>query len=415
MRLLFVCQRYISGNDASTNIIRRLSRFYVEKGHFVDVISQGTKPQRIDEGRLNIFCVKESFWERKSLEIRSHNKTLYIFLSILRKIILFFIFWHYPNVEPLLSKRMVSCFKQNLDHNNYDLILAFFRPYFSLDVAMSIKKMIPKARFVPIVFDLIEKRDKPSLMPMNVFLKKTKSAFEKLFARSDKIFLPIYQIGRPSIIKIEDAKVAFYNFPTFDIQANYRPMATPSFSNAKEIVFLYAGTLSQSFRKPDILLDVLNELASKWTEKRIRLLLFISGDCAQLIDNYDINSNLIIERNEFVPKETLRKEMQGADFLVNITNNYKTVVPSKVFDIASYGKPLINVMASGDDGSKEYIDKYPLHFHVTSVESVALMGSFIEENMGKMVDQRQLSRLYQECTLDYFARQIMQVIHGASK
>lgn len=406
MRLLLICQRYLNAIDASTNIVRGVVKQLVDEGFFVDVLCEDKKGTIVSNGAVNIFCIKGSFWENKSQELKKKHPLSYRFALFVRKIFLVFRIKSYPNVEPSLSKRMFAFYKTKLFKNKYDCIVSFFRPFFSLDVGMWIKKLNANTFFVPVIFDLIEPKDRPSFMPKLLFERKTDQAFRRLFSFSSKVLIPIYQKDSKPFYFLDASKIEYYNFPTFDLSTNYLSGGKRGFFGNGLIRFLYAGTLSRSFRSPKKLLETLDNLAVSIGNKRFQLLLFVEGDCDEIINSFTPTKNFEIIKRGFVPKEELAIAKNDADFLVNITNEYKAIVPSKVFELLSTGKPLINIVSNGDDGSLAYMNRYPLHVNVSSLEDIDPLASFIIQNMGKTIIKEELEGLYEECTMKFFVNQL---------
>ena len=82
------------------------------------------------------------------------------------------------------------------------------------------------------------------------------------------------------------------------------------------------------------------------------------------------------------------------------------MVPSKVFEYLSFGKPILSTYYVDNEASQKYVEKYPLGICLYQRQSVDLnVATFerkISQVMGKHIDFIEIKRLFPGNTPDVF-------------
>lgn len=160
----------------------------------------------------------------------------------------------------------------------------------------------------------------------------------------------------------------------------------------KQPVVLYAGYLYNSIRNPKPMLDIFSRIPT------VTLQLHVTGDrfVRDMLSKCHI-PNIIIDG--LVSKEKYLQLIESADFLVNLCNKIKLQAPSKISELVSTGKPIINFYYNKDSGYR-MIEKYPLGLNLSYEEdldtAVPLVESFIYANINKRVSFDEVKALYPE-------------------
>ena len=115
--------------------------------------------------------------------------------------------------------------------------------------------------------------------------------------------------------------------------------------------------------------------------------------------------------------ETLAKEYEDADVLVNIGNAADNQMPSKIFEYISTGKPIINIYKLPECPTLKYLAKYPLALCISEEEiredlpgCAARVRAFCLSNRGKRVSAEEIGRLYAENTYEAFTETLRDAI-----
>jgi hypothetical protein len=65
-----------------------------------------------------------------------------------------------------------------------------------------------------------------------------------------------------------------------------------------------------------------------------------------------------IECHDYIPLAELHTVYRHADYLLNVSHINANMVPSKIFEYMSYGKPVISTFVSRGDSAQKYLERY---------------------------------------------------------
>lgn len=158
---------------------------------------------------------------------------------------------------------------------------------------------------------------------------------------------------------------------------------------------VYAGYLYYEIRNPRTMLEVFSRIDSA------DLQLHVTGDRLirqMLSEKYSDNIHIdgLVSRDKYL-------ELLGrADVLINMCNTVKLQAPSKLTELVSTGKPIINFYYNQDSGYR-MIEKYPLGLNIPNDmdydEAANKVSSFISENRQKRISFEEVKALYPEHSL----------------
>lgn len=107
-----------------------------------------------------------------------------------------------------------------------------------------------------------------------------------------------------------------------------------------------------------------------------------------------------------VPHEQVPAYIRSSDVLLNFGNNIAEMVPSKIFEYMSYGKPILSISPNASDPSIAYLQNYPNACIIIESEdqqknaqSVCL---FLEESIGRVIPFSSLKETFYQNTPDSF-------------
>lgn len=248
---------------------------------------------------------------------------------------------------------------------------------------------------------------------MNPQSRKKREAFEKeLYGRSAFVITTdIIKREVADLLHVQDGdKIHAMEFP------NIRLLKTDHAEEKKEsdqINCVFAGRLYPKARNPRFTF----ELFSRISNKNIKLIL-VGVDRQTLRDFKDITvpDNAVLPGS--MPISLARRELEKADFLVNIGNTVSNQVPSKLFEYFSSGKPVINIVESPKCPSLKYTKKHPCCMdviHGDETESALKrqaeeLERFIVGNTGKSVSADRIHDIFYECMPEYCAQQFKKII-----
>lgn len=179
-------------------------------------------------------------------------------------------------------------------------------------------------------------------------------------------------------------KAIIFPFTLSNLTKYFKPQI-----NTKETILVYAGSLRADIRNPRIMLSICSKLIDT------KLHLYQSGDCDKIINLYKSN-NIIV--HPLVNKDAyLDLICNQCDILINIGNSSAIQFPSKMLELISTGKPIINFYYNKDT-HYNLIERYPLGINIKndSQESIANINSFCKNMKGKQLSYQKVKSIYPE-------------------
>lgn len=156
------------------------------------------------------------------------------------------------------------------------------------------------------------------------------------------------------------------------------------------IKLIYAGNLYLKRRNPNFMLFVISSI------KSISLDLYIAySNCDNIISKYLSTS---IKRYSAVSRERYNEIIsEECDILVNIGNNFSLQIPSKLYELLSTGKPILNFYQV-KDSQYEMIEKYPLGLNIefNELNAVEKVRDFCFRVKGKRLTFDEVEQIYPE-------------------
>ena len=118
---------------------------------------------------------------------------------------------------------------------------------------------------------------------------------------------------------------------------------------------LYIGSIPVAIRNPDPLIKMLAEISDENVECE-----FIGNiDCPERFSDLKEKFGDKLEFTGYISHDRIADKINSADVLLNIGNSNNSMVPSKIFEYMSYGKPIISTYVIDDEPSLKYLKKYP--------------------------------------------------------
>ena len=150
------------------------------------------------------------------------------------------------------------------------------------------------------------------------------------------------------------------------------------FPEGQKILF-FAGSMPRNIRNPSFFL----RLFGKMKEANIHLYIAGRSDYIREIKTlaqYDKRIHLL----GILPHEQIQRMYREADYLVNIGNNVEGMIPSKIFEYMSFGKPIVSTYRIKNDPCVEYLKCYGRAVLINEKESSSIgyekMIKFLNDN-----------------------------------
>ena len=173
-------------------------------------------------------------------------------------------------------------------------------------------------------------------------------------------------------------------------------------------MIIYTGTLIKKEREPNHFFEVFR----KFENRNIKLKIIGSNNCPEIIEYYKkLCPSGALEICGAVPHNEVVGMLSDADIFLNIGNKSPNMVPSKIFEYISHGKPLISLYSTNEDQTISYLKKYPLALLLDErdknyIKQAEITESFIMESIDIRLDFNGIRDLFFDSTPESFIRAI---------
>lgn len=168
------------------------------------------------------------------------------------------------------------------------------------------------------------------------------------------------------------------------------------------INILFSGIITDEFRSPEHILKNLEPAFDKGEKIRVY---FMGTNNSAVLDRYmEKYPENVLYHNQ-VSVDTAFATMEKADVLLNISNAVDNLVPSKIFDYFSMGKPILNLQKIENCPAQQYFDRYPVCFTLKEWQPLCsdAVKEFLLSAKGVKVDFDHVEKIYADATVEYVA------------
>lgn len=334
MNILFI----ITELDSASGIcVNRVADCLTKRGHGVKILTE----TQLSESRERVFCT-------------NRNQNLYEKYFFLKRLLVILNYYRWPIYDSRIFKRLRELSRQVLKTNDVDVVIPVYNSIDALKTGYWIKSHYPSIKYVPYFLDGFYGGQKPRFMPEWIRKRKALGWENKLLKIADGVVM--MEATREAYQKLEDKpdflkKVVFLDIPLFDVNLrNYEEEKTKQ--GVKRILFI--GSMPRNIRPPKRFLKLFSEInpIEEW-----ELVMVGKTDYQKEINSF-AEKDSRIKYFEEVTYEKAQRLMREADVLLNIGNNLKHMIPSKIFEYMSLGKPIITTYRIEEDPSLRYFENY---------------------------------------------------------
>ena len=187
------------------------------------------------------------------------------------------------------------------------------------------------------------------------------------------------------------------------IPIDFSRVAT-KYKDSNAIQMLYTGGCSFEDRDPRYFVGLFERLSK---EMPVVLSFYGKNNVAEYLDNLNMKNSQI--RNQgFVSFLELNKARARANFMVNFGSKNEIIVPSRLLEHISTGKPIIHVFYRNDDPCLDILRNYPLVLLIDATapydRSYVELCKFVKSYNGTVVEQDTLEKIYKCYSQGYLAK-----------
>lgn len=178
---------------------------------------------------------------------------------------------------------------------------------------------------------------------------------------------------------------------------------------------VYVGKFYKDNRDPQYLFSLMEALADKGIHLIIAGSTYHSRLPKEVIEKYFTNKLPYITYLGELPAEKADALLRDADILVHQGNKVPDMMPSKILDYISSGKPILNIYSIDDCPTLPYLEKYDMCLNVKEGEELTdelldKIYRFCQENKGKRIPFADIKAKYMDCTPEYVGQQFYNTI-----
>ncbi|WP_404330369.1 glycosyltransferase [Mesobacillus maritimus] len=331
---------------------------------------------------------------------------------LLNKAKLFISIPTWPLVSPLYSYRFYKAAKSAYIRNEYDCIISVYTQIDTVIAGYLIKRKYPNVKFVPYFLDSLSGGIGPKIFSRNWTIRRGMKWERRLLKYADKIIMMESSRKHHEVFSKSESyfpRIKFLDIPL--LTQKHEVEGTSEILEKDKINLVYVGSLPHHIRNPQYLLEIFKRLRIK----DCVLTIIGTSTCNNMLENYQNESkkNKIVIINK-IPHEEALKVLKNADVLINIGNNINSMVPSKIFEYMSIGKPIISTYPIEDEPSKKYLKDYPLSLLVKEDwnwidKNVVKVENFIKDSRNHRVATEDLMVKMYRNTPQSFVEEIKKV------
>ncbi len=341
-KVLFICD-YIPPEHSATGRLTYFLAKGLSNSCEVHLVTLSTNEDRNDVvNNFRTYRLLNRYGKYQKLVRDSENKNG--FVKLLYKIayrIYYFVISKkgFQNVSE--HKRLIQkmCYKIIKNHN-IDTIVSISNPFANQEIAYEIVKHNPQIVWFPYLMD--SNRN-------NVAYLGDREFEMKCFLLAEKVLVVPALLHDREFIEDFSDKIQCLDMPII-------PVKKENSVDRKDanITFVYAGKFYEEIRNPKQLFEVFLRLPSNY------ILKIFYGGCSHIVQEYKekLGDRLLV--SGYIPPEELDRVVLDSNIVINIGNTVVNQVPSKVYDLIAYGKPILNFYQREDDISIDDIEKYSL-------------------------------------------------------
>lgn len=400
-KILFTIQWYPSVLSANAlcdqKIIEELKKNNVE---ITCLTYRGREQSKTDvlDG-VHVFRFRRSFWWNKKMQAKQKDTSWSRYILSLDRIILrikqiltvpFFPFVNIKSIIKFIC-RAIQLHKKE----HFDMVVAEHHGMDSLLAGYALKWYDPGIKFIGILWDPISAKEPARYLPKCYSEKRSKQLELSILKKAD-ILIGMKSSERTvrSILGLNPTKHLFYDIPSI-IKPKYPELARTDIIKVDKINVIFSGILSLPDRDPEYLIRALNETS---VAHRLNLVFLCTGSGKAKLNILQGVFKGCITNMNYIPHDQMLAVYSQADVLLNFGGRNPNMVPSKIFEYMSFGKPVISMYCIDNEASKAYLDRYPLSVCLDERkdirESVEDLEDFFASKLGRTVAFEEVEKLF---------------------
>lgn len=287
--------------------------------------------------------------------------------TILNKVELMISIPTWPLISIGYSYRIFELIKKIHMKHNIDVVIPIYTQIDTIIASNKFKNLNKNIKVVPYMLDSLAAGYGPRMFSKEWIEKRGLKWEKRIFKSVDHI---VMMKSSEDFYKIRNNLPYFGKISFLDIPLFVCPRKVNHTSNHCPVI-LYVGSIPSHIRNPKYFLDVFHKLSK---DIDVRLKIVGPSTCESLLEQY-ISLDNRIERIQSVSHNRALEMIAESDILLNLGNNISTMMPSKIFEYISSGKPIISTAPIPNEPSIKYLKMYGNACILNEGESIDISAS----------------------------------------
>lgn len=402
-KILFLTKSYPDFRKSATvlcthRVMEACSKCHDLEVHCICLQYPGEKLQEL-VNNIHVSRIPQTFFENTkykfSIDASSRSRKLFHVLDRLQKICTIPL---YPCISPLQLNKWKKYAKQYCKDNQFDVVITEHYGYNTLQTGLYLKKHIPSVNYIPLLWDPIDGQVITARLPSSFTKKRIHQMENEVGNVADMIISTVAMKAYYDTHEdTSEAKRRYLDIPSVIPPEDEVETSHLELLDKDHINIVFSGYID-SHRDINPILDVLNNYNQA---KKLNVVFFSKGvtykDETYWRDNFKGN----ITFHGYIPLPELHTIYRHADFLLNISSINPNLIPSKIFEYMSFGKPIISAFQTDGDAAKRYLEKYPeacvIDLKMDMQHKVDATSGFLELDH-EAVSFNEVARIYSDNT-----------------
>lgn len=408
-RILFLAGAYYPEPKANGICCEKVITELQERGHQVDMVAFAPNWPAADNTEINgvkIHYVRGSMYYR-TLRAEETGKFTGIMLKLRKlqlKLTHLLLAFSWPNTAPLANIQFYKKACELHEKNSYDAVVAVNSPFNALHAAEKFKRKFHDVKYIAYFLDALSGGALPPYLTQKSGLHKGLKWENKLLRQADAV---IVMKAHVTHLKKYSSEIQYGSrINVLDIPLIRPVPSRPSAEDGKNHI-VFVGAVNAALRNPVYVLKMVEKIPNCVVD------FYGSVDKLALLKEF-VDRGVAVVHGKVSHEEALEAE-QKADFLLNIGNRNTSLVPSKIFEYISTGKPIITTCPIDNEPSLPYLREYGMCFEVYEKqeklkENTEKLCQFIQETRGQRVSSEFIKEHFKGNMPGSFADTLEQIL-----
>lgn len=391
MNLLFILDYYLPMASANGVCVEKLVNSFAASGDQVSVLAFGQAGNSdLQENAQIYFCCQEQ-------QDKKTESWITPFVYYLK--------WVLPSQYPVYARKavtdqIVQAADEIIQRNHIDTVVCVHLPIESLLAGIQLKKKYPNVTFVAYALDSLSGGFLPRHLP-DSFCRKRRVTWEnRIYSFFNSVVL--MQSSKAHHEKYSATEAWYRRSAYLDIPL-FIPKAIGGPANQGKSSITFVGTMAEQVRTPYHFLKVLNKVGTD-----VQVVFAGNNSCGDL-NRYCQSPHIALQQFGLIPYSDAIELVKSSTVLLNLGNKNASLVPSKIFEYMSTGKPIISTYSMDNDSSLPYLQKYPNVLLLDErCQDLDLQAKMLENfilNCGvEAINAQDLYKCYEENTPEAFVK-----------